>query len=92
MVFLQEKAEERKPNVPRSEVRLTFEKSGYMHGEYIPKLRDADLEKRCIRALGEYIRRLQCVFATDSFAFVGKRRNIFVLVSSVERKRWSLSC
>lgn len=46
---------------------LTFEKSGYMRGRYIPTVRDVDLENVIIKKPGEYAKRLQNVFASDRF-------------------------
>lgn len=47
-----------------------------------PDLRDGDLEKECIRKLGDYTKRQQRVFSTDRFGPTREKRNSFALASS----------
>lgn len=91
--LVHEIGKEGKAKIPDSEVRLTFLKSGYILRGYIPTLRDAELEKRCIREPRNYIITLQCVFATESFGAAGEKMNSSFLVSSDGGKRkWALGC
>lgn len=80
MVLVHEIAVECEANVLDSELWLAFLRSGYLLGGYIPRLRDADLEKGSIRRPEEYTRRLQRVCATDRFSTARERRNNFNLV------------
>lgn len=53
-----------------------------MLGGYIPTLGNVNLERGCIREAGWYTRRMQRVFAADSFRADGEKRNSFLPVSS----------
>lgn len=64
------------------ELWLTFVKSGSTMDRYIPTLRYVDSEKRCIRELVKYPRKLQQLRAVHSFGAARKRRNGFVRLRS----------
>lgn len=67
-------------NVPVSTVRLTFVEPGYMIGGYISTMSDVAFANAYVKKGGEFLKRLQRIFATDSFGASGNKKNIFVLV------------
>lgn len=54
-------------DVPDSNVKVLFVKSGYILGERIPVERDVDLERKLVMEPKYYERHLQRVFANSKF-------------------------